>query len=193
MEEEGFGRCSERYVTWLCCKMTHDSSKPVKVSIVKGTEPQIEILGEPPSKKWEIYQQITVIQHHSAPRMDPSVWYITRMACRMWCVMCCICFQIIIHIYIYSCAFLHKYYLISQILNVWSIYLHLGSLGVNVGIYTSPNERLGKWIWFVCVHHKWCKSREKKSKLEPSGKPQSSMDNWYKGWGSLVIMWIVRM
>ena len=98
----------------------------------------------------------------------------------------------IIYIY-YSCAFLHKYYVISQILNVLSIYLHLGSLGVNVGIYTSPNERLGKWIWFVCVHHKWCKPRERKSKLEPSGKPQSSMDNWYKGWGSLVIMWIVRM
>lgn len=66
------------------------------------------------------------------------------------------------YIYIYSCAFLHKYYLISQILNVWSIYLHLGSLGANVGIYTSPNERLGKWIWFVCVHHKWCKPCEKK-------------------------------
>ena len=128
--------------------------KTVKLSIVKGTEPKLNFQGNPlkrldiPTNDCSIHYKMGVIQNHSAPRMRPIRLIYGPNSCLppKWHVRCdVLCAGYFLYYHVTNCAFLHiycmlhRYYVISQILNVWSIYLHLGSLWVSES-YLFPHK-----------------------------------------------------
>lgn len=113
-----------------------------------------------PLKKWDIYQQILIYTLQNgcdltsfSPKNGPIrlIYHKNGMSVVM-------CYVLYFFRLSYSCAFphiyyinLHKYCVISQILNAWSIYLHLGSLGVNVSRYIhQPQWTFGE-VNLICL------------------------------------------